>query len=455
MKNEFRILAPTAILGYGFPEESFMKGVALKPHVIAVDAGSTDPGPYYLGAGKSFTDRQAVKRDLEFMIKYGLELKVPVIVGTAGGSGAASHLSWCEDIVLEIAKEQGYTFDLGVIPADIDKSYLKKALKQDRIIDLYDNIPLTDEVIDGASNIVAQMGIEPIVKALEEGAQVILAGRAYDPTVFAALPIKQGYNPGLSFHLGKILECACIASEPGSGSDCMMGYIYEDSFEIEPLSEERRCTKLSVSAHTLYEKTDPYHLPGPGGMLDLSGTVFEEVTDRRVKVSGSKFVPSEVYTVKLEGSNPVGYRTVSIAGTRDSIMINQIDDIITSVKQRTEDNFKDHELNYSINFVTYGKNGVMGDWETVLTPAHELGIIIDVVGDKPETANTICSFVRSSMLHYGYKGRISTAGNLAFPFSPSDFSCGQVYNFTLYHLLTVEDPRSLFPVTVKHVGGVK
>ena len=66
----FGSLSPTAILGYGFPVASFEeRGLRREPHVIAVDGGSTDPGPYYLGAGKSFTQRQAVKRDLELLIK--------------------------------------------------------------------------------------------------------------------------------------------------------------------------------------------------------------------------------------------------------------------------------------------------------------------------------------------------------------------------------------------------
>ena len=67
--REFKILSATAILGYGFPEKSFIEGMKRKPDVIAVDAGSTDPGPYYLGAGKSFTNRGAVKRDLEIMME--------------------------------------------------------------------------------------------------------------------------------------------------------------------------------------------------------------------------------------------------------------------------------------------------------------------------------------------------------------------------------------------------
>ena len=31
MKPEFKILSPTAILGYGFPEASFLRGMAEKP----------------------------------------------------------------------------------------------------------------------------------------------------------------------------------------------------------------------------------------------------------------------------------------------------------------------------------------------------------------------------------------------------------------------------------------
>jgi hypothetical protein len=49
--KEIRILSPVGMLGYGFPAESFQKGLEKKPHVIAADAGSTDAGPHKLGAG--------------------------------------------------------------------------------------------------------------------------------------------------------------------------------------------------------------------------------------------------------------------------------------------------------------------------------------------------------------------------------------------------------------------
>ena len=76
MKN-VKVLSTTAILGYGFPLASFEEGMKLKPDVIAVDAGSTDPGPYYLGAGVSFTDYFAVKRDLAIMIEAGVKNNRP------------------------------------------------------------------------------------------------------------------------------------------------------------------------------------------------------------------------------------------------------------------------------------------------------------------------------------------------------------------------------------------
>jgi hypothetical protein len=257
--------------------------------------------------------------------------------------------------------------------------------------------------------------------------------------------------------MGKILECASIAATPGSGSDCMFGTLGEGYFLVEPLNPLRKATTLSVAAHTLYEKTNPYILPGPGGVLDLTGTSFEQVTDRVVKVTGSKFIPGEKYTIKLEGVRKIGCRTVSIAGVRDPVMINQIDDVIRGVKERVEDNFKAAGWKYYLDFKVYGKDGVMRSLEPEQeVKGHEIGIVIEAVAPDQATANTICSFARSTMLHYGYPGRIATAGNLAFPYSPSDLKAGEVYTFNIYHLIEVDDPAELFPVQIEiAMGGDK
>ncbi len=450
--KEFRILSPTGIVGYGFPEESFAAGVALKPDLIACDAGSTDPGPYYLGSGIPFTNDTAVKRDLTLMLKAACELHVPLIVGSAGGSGATPHLERDVRIVREIAREQKLSFKLAVISAEFEKDYLLEALRAGRIEKLGPAPAVTEEDILASTHIVAQMGIEPIMRALDDGAQVIICGRCYDPAAFAALPVWLGYDKALALHLGKILECAAICATPGSGSDCIMGYLGEDYFCVEPLNPERRCTPASVAAHTLYEKSNPTILPGPSGHLDLNECRFTAESERRVRVTGSRFVPERIPSVKLEGCRQAGFRTISICGNRDPIFISQVEDILNDLKKRTAANLS-ADFEYQLDFIVYGKNGVMGALETAdRITSHEIGIVVDALADTQEHASAVCSVARSTLLHYGYPGRIATAGNLAFPFSPSDIKVGPVFVFSVYALLRDEDPASLFKRSYEMIG---
>ena len=445
-ESEFRVLSTTAILGYGFPEASFLAGLKRKPHLIAVDAGSTDPGPYYLGAGKSFTNRAGVKRDLRLMLREGVKRGIPVVIGSAGGSGARPHVDWCEEIIREIAREEKLHFKMGIVYADVDKKKIAAALRKKQIKPLACVPPLTAPVLEESVNLVAQMGIEPIEQALEAGCQVVLAGRCYDPAVFAALPIMLGFDKALALHMGKILECAAIAATPGSGADCALGTLTRDSFILETLNPKRKFTKTSTAAHTLYEKSDPYHLPGPGGAIDLTRCTFTELPGGRVEVKGSRYKATPTYYVKLEGVRAVGFRTISIAGTRDPIMIKGIRSILDAVTGQVEDILKREKIGGRIHFHVYGVDGVMGPLEPEKkSRAHELGIVIEAVAPTAEGADSLCSLTRSTLLHYGYPGRISTAGNLAFPFSPSDVRMGAVYEFSVYHLMPVAD-QGMFPL---------
>ncbi|MBN1623727.1 MAG: acyclic terpene utilization AtuA family protein [Clostridia bacterium] len=446
--RKIKVLSPTAILGYGFPEESFEAGLALLPDVIAVDAGSTDPGPYYLGAGIPFTDRDAVKRDLAIITKGALKCNIPLIIGTAGGSGGNSHLEWCLEIEKEVLSELGNA-RLAVISAHIDKERVLGNIKNGETEPLAFVPALTEKDVEDATEIVAQMGMEPIIRALENGADIIMAGRCYDPAVFAALPVMKGYPTGLALHMGKILECAAIAADPGSGSDCMMGVLDDNGFEVFPLNPIRRCTEMSVAAHTLYEKSNPYLLHGPDGIIDLKECSFKQIDDITVRVEGTGFIKSEKPMVKIEGARLAGFRTISIAGIRDPIMIDGIDVILEYVRETAEQRYGAAD-NYILNFRIYGKNGVMGDNEPVEgTLSHELGLIIDVVAMDRKLSESVCSFSRSTLLHYGYPGRISTAGNLAFPYSPSDIKAGAVYEFCVYHLIPME--AKMFPMEILEV----
>jgi hypothetical protein len=170
-----------------------------------------------------------------------------------------------------------------------------------------------------------------------------------------------------------------------------------------------------------------------------------------VAVSGSRFTATDRDWVKVEGARRVGYRSIAIAGVRDPLMIARIDPILAAVREQVAGMLEGGDDGAQLYFHVYGRNGVMGPSEPRRdSPAHELGIVIEAVAADQAHADTLCSLTRSTLMHYGYEGRLSTGGNLAFPFSPSDLRGGAVYTFSAYHLLQ-DDPLELFPLTVTEV----
>jgi hypothetical protein len=297
------------------------------------------------------------------------------------------------------------------------------------------------------------MGSEPIVEALNRGAQLIVAGRAYDPAPFAALPIREGYDPGLAIHLGKILECGALCAEPGTAQDAIIGRLREDRFFVEALNPDRRCSTTSVAAHTLYEKDHPYLLHGPGLVLDLSACEFAQRSGAAVEVRGSRLQVPERYRLKLEGAAQVAFRSFAIAGVRDPIVVQRIDEVTRGVLESVREQYPEaRRADCEVIFHLYGKNGVMGELEPRAEPGHELGVVIDVVAATQELASAVCASARSAMLHFPLPGRKSTAGNLAFPFAPSDVDFGPVYRFTIYHLVEVDHPCELAETEYRGVG---
>jgi Acyclic terpene utilisation family protein AtuA len=450
--DEIRILTPSGMLGYGFPIEHFRKGLSLEPHAITIDAGSTDSGPQKLGLGEMTCSREAYVKDMEVLLEGQRAARVPLLISSAGGDGSNLHVDVFRDIIVEIARRRGWRLKLAKIYSDVDKAHISRELKAGRIEPLGPVPPLDQREIDAATVVVAQIGAEPFLKALDEseGVDVVVSGRAYDPSPTAAMAIRAGFDPALAWHMGKIMECGALCAEPVGRN--VMGWLRRDHFEIEPLNPAERCTTASVAAHTLYEKTHPFLLSGPGGTLDLSECRYEQVTDRRVRVSGSRFDSSKPYTVKLEGARTSGYRSIFIAGARDPIFISQIDEVLARVIAVTREYFNDvPPESYRIIPHIYGKNGVMGDLEPVKTPAHELCIIVEVAAATQKIATAICGRIRTGLMHAPYPGRIATAGNLASPFTPLEIPLGEACEFNVYHLMRVDSPTALFPIRYEEV----
>ena len=436
-----KIVALNGLLGYGYSEEALEIAFSEKVDYLGVDAGSTDPGPYYLGSGKSFTDRGAVKRDLALALPKALAQKAPFIIGTAGGAGSARHVQWLKDILLEIAKEQNLQFKLGTVFSDVSKDYVMEKLNAGKIVNMSEAMPLSAKAVEDSTTIVSQIGIAPIVELLKQNADVIICGRACDTAIYAAPCIYHGYNPGLAFHMAKIMECGAMCSEPVAAADVMQAYMHEDYFELRPANPIRKCTVDRVAAHTLYEQSNPYLIFEPDGVCDLTNSKFQQVDERTVRVTGSVFKEAEVPTLKLEGVKCSGYRTICPATINDPETIRQFDNIADTVMNFVKENTKDTlpANSYSVSFKTNGG------------PESSMGIIMDIVGQTQQIADTVCALVRSRMLHCDYVGRKSSAGNLAFPFSPSDIHVGAVYEFSVFHLAKVDSLLETAKIEIEEV----
>lgn len=452
--KEIKVLTPVGMLGYGFPVEDYQRGLLREPDAVILDSGSTDPGPYMLGTGSTLVKHRAYVRDLKVILEGIGSRKIPLLIGSAGGAGFDGNVDYVVKLVLELCEALGFQKKIVKIYADIPRELVSQKLKAGQISSCSCSPELTEKDLSETVRIVAQMGMEPILKALTDhpDADILVIGRCYDPSPYAAFCAYKGIqDPGIYWHMGKIMECGAFCCE--KKSQVILATVREDSFDLEPMAPDNRCTEITVASHTLYEKTRPDRLPGPGGILNLDNSQYLQLNERAVRVWGSSFEPSRTYQVKLEGAAICGYRTTFIGGVRDPILIRQIDRLLPMVKAYVANLYPEVKTGEAkIIFHIYGKNAVMEEGEPIKDPVcHEVGILCEVVAPTQELASAICANTRVALLHGPYPGQLATGGNLALPLNPPDSPLGPVCRFSVYHLMDIEDPVSLFPILTEEV----
>lgn len=456
---EVRVLSATGVCGSGFQESSLERSLEMKPHFIGCDCGSTDPGPAPLGSGKTAFPRQAIKRDLRLMLKAARRAKIPLLLGSAGTAGGEPHLALVGEIVREIAAEEKLSFPAALIHSEQDKAYLKKRLREGRIRPLKPAPDFDEAVIDRSVRIVGMMGTEPFLKALDHGAEVVIAGRASDCAIFAGVPIRMGVAPGIAWHAAKILECGAAAAVSRSSPDCMFATLRRDHFDVETPNPEMRCSPQSVAAHSLYENGDPYRLVESSGVIDLTQAQYEALDERRVRVRGSRFEAAEKYTVKLEGAEHVGYQSIVIGSIRDPYIIRQLDSWVERlrerVKARAADVFAGDKSagKHLFNIRIYGKDGTMGPLEPVKEiRSHEVCLVMEVTAPTQEIATSIVAMARHQALHLPIPEWGGLITGVACIYSPAYLERGAVYRFCVNHVLEPDDPCEMFPIEYKTIG---
>lgn len=440
------VLVSSGSLGSGVREDEIAFGLARGADVIASDAGSTDSGAAYLATGKSKNSRGAVKRDVTVLMKAHAKTGIPIIVGTAGQAGGDLNLDWTRDIFVEVAAELGLTPRIALLYCEQDKDQIKRLNAQGRIRPLPPLGPLDDASVDACDHIVAAIGVEPFIAALEGGADIILAGRATDTAVLACYPIWKGAPWGASWHAGKTGECGaqCAAERDGAG---VLLTIDGDGFRVEPLSERNYCSPHSVSEHMLYENADPLRLIEPGGILDVSEARYVQEDSRAVRVRGSRWIPTP-YTMKLEGAGGGKFQTIMLVGIQDPDVLNDVDGfhdrLLAALYERTRRSIPPEELGeFHISLRMYGWNAVTGQSVPSHTPPpHEIGMLFVATADTQELASDIARSCNPYFFHYPAV-MDKELPSYGFAFTPADIPRGQIYEFKLNHVVELDDPLEL------------
>lgn len=176
------------------------------------------------------------------------------------------------------------------------------ALEGDNVLD---SIPERAENIISAN---AYLGVEGIVEALAQGADIVITGRVSDPALFLA-PMVYEFNwdltnwdlLGKGTVVGHLIECSAQVTG-GYFADCdmkMVPHLARIGFPIAEVYEDGSCiiekvkgsggliTLQTCKEQLLYEVHDPANYIQPDVVADFSAVIFKEEGFDRISVHGA------------------------------------------------------------------------------------------------------------------------------------------------------------------------
>jgi hypothetical protein len=421
-----------------------------KVDVISGQGNGMDGGPSYLGSGETPIPSEI---DLRPAIHWAHEAGIPFVFSLGGRAGADAHVAPYFDLLDRISEAEGRTIRAAFVRGEVEKDYIKEKIRGGTRLRRLVDTPrlseyLTTEEVDDAIRLQAQMGPEPLLEALKlyESGEVdgVLAGRALDLAVHMAYPMSKGFPVAGCAHMAKVIECGALVADPPNPFSAIIAELHRDgSFTVWPIDDDARVTVKSVASHALYERENPFEEANPGGTLDIGNATYEQVDERTVRCSGSRWTPQD-YSVKVEGVKSLGYETVLFAFIREPELVARLDDYVAEQVARGKAEIADAGIvdpdKLHVVVRTVRSHGDEANAEAAL--------LLRVVAPDAQTSFRAANTVRGRLTHGDYPGRKTTAGNLAFPLSKAFIQNGQAYVFNVWHLLPLDDPLEPFESSV-------
>jgi Acyclic terpene utilisation family protein AtuA len=247
------------------------------------------------------------------------------IIANAGGVNPAA----CRAAVAEAVRRSGFTgLKIATVEGDDILDDLQRLVDAGHPLANMDTGETLAGFVDQATSANVYIGAASIVEALAAGADIIITGRATDPSlVVAPLVHEFGWawddwdKLAAGTVAGHIVECGAQCTG-GNFVDwqsvpdmARIGYpvieAYEDGSFVVTKHEGTGglVTVETVSSQLLYEMGDPNSYLTPDVVADFTTIKLEQEGENRVRVSGIKGRPATP-TYKVSISYHMGYKTV-------------------------------------------------------------------------------------------------------------------------------------------------
>ena len=248
------------------------------------------------------------------------------VLANAGGT----NVEGCVDELRQVAEAQNlHAYKIGYVLGDEIKERIPQLLAEGIKMENMDEVGDFSEIQDKILNANVYFGHEPVVKCLEEGADVVVTGRATDSTLFLS-PLKHEFgwaaddwnNLARGIMAGHLLECG------GQGAGGNYQYDWRNVPDLDqlgyPIAEMTEknlfITKApdcggiiceqSVKEQLLYEILDPSNYLTPDVNVDISQATLTQAGENLVRVDNIRGKPRPD-KLKLNIGYHAGYKVVT------------------------------------------------------------------------------------------------------------------------------------------------
>ncbi|HZG72839.1 MAG TPA: acyclic terpene utilization AtuA family protein [Chondromyces sp.] len=279
-------------------------------------------------------------------------------------NGGGINPAGAQQEILRVAKEMGITdLKVAVVTGDNVLNRITEFQEKGYNLNHLETGESIDKIKDRLEFANAYIGAQPIVRALESGADIVVTGRTTDTAQFLA-PLIYEFKWGQEewdklasgVFMGHLLECSAQSTGgnfSGNWKDIegfdRIGYpiaeVSETGEFIVSKVEERGglVTVDTVKEQMLYEIHDPSAYLTPDVIVDLTNVKLENVGPNRVKVTGTKGKPRPD-TLKVVMGYEDGYAGQVIVGFSwpDAMLkAKKVDEIIRIQLERNGLNYEE------------------------------------------------------------------------------------------------------------------